>query len=91
MKNEIKDYMMIIGAKILSNEWMEITMIPLTTVKKKTPNLMDLTSGTLESLINEMQGTKQYESKHVILLTTWHNMKLRIGSHITLQIDEGEI
>ena len=87
----MKEYMMIIGSKILDNEWMELTLIPLTLAKKKKPNLMDLASGNLDMILQEVQGSKPHETRMYMKLETWGNMELKLGSHVTVEFNAGEI
>lgn len=86
----MKEYMMVIGSKILDNDWMELTMVPLTIAKKKKVNLMDLAAGNMDTLLQEVTGSKPHETKLFIKLEMWGDMKLKIGSHATLEFNEGE-
>lgn len=87
----MKEYMMIIGSKILDNDWIELTLIPLTLAKRKKPNLMDLASGNLDTLLQEVQGSKQLETRAYMKLETWNDNNLKIGFHMTFELNVGEI
>jgi hypothetical protein len=82
MKNE--DEMMIVGCEMMTNETMELTLIPLSILKKKAPSIMDLASGGLESIMATMDGNKQYKTKMYIPVATWDKMKLSIRCHVTV-------
>ena len=84
----MKEYMMVIGSRIIDNDWMEINLIPLTTVKKKT-NLFDMTN--LDQILEEVQGTKPREAKVSMKLEMWTKLGLKIGSHVTLELSAGEV
>ena len=84
----MKEYMMVIGSRILDNDWMEINLIPLTIAKKKT-NLFDLSS--LDQVLEEVQGTKPREAKVCMKLEMWTKLGLKIGSHVTLELSVGEV
>ena len=86
----MKEYMMIIGSKLVDNDYTELTLIPLTTVKKKKP-LMDFGLSNLDDLLFELNQNKQRETKVIIKNEFWNNDKLRIGSHVTLELSVGEV
>ena len=85
----MKQHMMIIGSKILDNDWMELTLIPLSLVNKKKVNLFDLSS--MDQILQEVQGSKPHEDKMHMKLEIWRTMNLKIGSHVTTELNEGEI
>jgi hypothetical protein len=87
----MKEFMMIIGSKILDNDWMELILVPLTLAKKKKVNLMDLASGNMDTLLQEVTGSKVHESRLYMKLETWGDMKLKLGSHITVELNVEEI
>ena len=76
---------MIIGAEILDDEHIEITLIPLTTVKKKT-SLSSLLCGDLESLQQMVQQSKQHHTKIVMLQKDFVDMGLKIAKHVTVEV-----
>ena len=82
----MKDYMMVVGCHIMDNDWVEITMVPLTTVKKKT-SLLDLDN--LDKIISEVQGVKLHESRVFMKLGEWRDLKIGMGSHLTLEVCSG--
>ena len=86
----MKEYMMVIGSKIIDNDWMELTLIPLSLAKKKKVNLFDLSS--MDQILQEVQGSiKQNETKMFLKLEMWNEMELKIGSHVTMEFNVGEI
>ena len=86
----MKEYMMIIGSKLVDNDYTELTLVPLTTVKKKKP-LADFGFGNLDELLSELNQNKQRETKVMIRNEFWNNEKLRMGSHVTLELSVGEV
>lgn len=82
----LKEYMMLMGAEILDDTWMELTFIPLTTVTKKKPSLMDLASGNLESVQKAVEGEKQHKTKMYILQTTYASMGLKLSKHVSIEL-----
>lgn len=87
----MKEYMIIIGSKIIENDWMQLTLIPLTFAKRKKVNLMELSSGNIDTILKEVQGSKQYETIMYIKNEAWNDMGLKIGSHMTVELNAGEI
>lgn len=85
----MKEYMIVVGSKILDNDWMELSLIPLTVVKKKKASLFDLTN--IDQILQEVQGSKQHESKLFMKLETWGDMKLKLGSHVTVELNVEEV
>jgi hypothetical protein len=82
----MKEFMIVVGCEIVDNGWMELTLTPLTLVKKKNVNLMDLASGNLDSLLASVSGVKQYKTKMYVTSETWDGMKLCIGKHVSLEL-----
>jgi hypothetical protein len=87
----MKEFMMIIGSKIIDNDWIELTLVPLTLAKKKKLNLMDLAAGNMDTLLQEVTGTKVHESRMYMRLETWGDMKLKLGSHVTIELNMEEV
>lgn len=83
----MKENMMIIGAEILDNDVMELTLTPLTIVKKKPINLMDLAGGNIEQVLREVQGVKTYKTKIFMKIETWGSLKLKIGDHVSIELE----
>lgn len=82
----MKEFMQIIGANILDNNWIEVTLQSLTLVKKKKIGLMELATGDLQGVAAALAEDKVYHSKVSLKLETWHDMKLKIGSHVSLEL-----
>ena len=82
----MKEYMMIVGCEILDNDWMECKLVPLTTVKAKKPSLMDLASGDLGMIQKAISGDKQYKTVLPVKVEAWGAMKLKIGSHVSIEM-----
>jgi len=83
----MKQYMRLIGVEILDNEWTELTLVPVSTIKKKTPSLMDLASGGLEQIIASVVANKQYRWKIQVLSSEWKKNTVIIGSLLVFDID----
>lgn len=83
--------MIIIGSKIIENDWMQLTLIPLTFAKRKKVNLMELSSGNIDTILKEVQGSKQYETIMYIKNEAWNDMGLKIGSHMIVELNVGEL
>ena len=84
--------MMIIGAKfVYSNDEkpdesiIELTLIPLTTVKAKT-SLTSLVGGGFEALMKSAQQMQQREHKTYITTGEWREQGYKIGRHVTLEM-----
>lgn len=82
----MKEIMSIVGCEILDNNWMELTLTPLTFVKKKKVNLMDLAGGNLDSLLASVGEVKQHKTKMYIKNDTWNSMSLCIGKHMSVEL-----
>lgn len=83
----MKELMMIVGSEILDNDWMELTLVPLTLVKPKKKGLMDLVGGDIDTILNEVTGTKQHKTKMYMRLEQWGNMGLKIGRHVAITLE----
>jgi hypothetical protein len=81
----MKEFMMITGCEILDNDWMELTLTPLTITKKQKIGLMDLATGDLSSLMAALPP-KEHNSKMYMRIETWGNMNLCIGRHVSLEL-----
>ena len=83
----MKEFMQIIGAEIIDNDWMELTLVPLTLAKKTKPSLLALaTGGSMEGIIQAMKEDKIYKTKTYIKKMTWDDMKFKIGTHVSLEL-----
>ena len=91
----MKQHMMIIGAEIKQSgqpgkqdDLMELTLIPLTTVKKKQPSLMGMLGGSLdmETLMKQAQELQQQRTKVYIYSKEWINNGYKIAKHVTLEL-----
>ena len=90
----MKQHMMIVGCKIVSDSsepgkrdgLMNLTLIPLTTVKVKQPGLMDLASGGMEKLMQKAQNLAPKEANIHITIGEWIDCKYRIGCHVTVDL-----
>lgn len=90
----MKTYMMIIGAEIKSSGKepgardgvMEVTLVPLTVIKQKTPGFMDLMKGDMELIMKQAQGLVQHHTKHFISVGEWIDQGYKIAKHATLEM-----
>ena len=90
----MKINMMIIGAEIKNNGKepdardgvMEVTMIPITIIKPKTPGLMDLIKGDMELIMKQAQGLVQHHTIHYISIGEWLDNGYKIAKHVTLEM-----
>jgi hypothetical protein len=92
----MKQNMMIIGAVVVQgsnpggsrNGIVELTLVPLTTVKTKTPGLMDMMKGGLnmESLMNQAQGLVQHKTKMYVSIGEYLDNYAQPFKHITLEL-----
>ena len=87
----MKEYMMITGAKILDQQYTEITLIPISLIKKKSLQLNDLITNDLNTIINEITGQKQHETHIPIRNENFASMGLKIGSRLMLEINKEEL
>jgi hypothetical protein len=87
----MKEYLQIVGCEILDNNWMEITLSPITIVKKKKVGLMDLASGDLTSLISTLGEDKIYKTKFYTKKSNWENMELSIGKKVSVDLLNDEL
>lgn len=90
----MRQHMMIIGCNIIRSSSepgkrdgiMEVTLVPLSTVKVKKPGLMDMATGGIEKLISQVQDAAPKQSKIIISIGEWIECKYRIGCHVTLEL-----
>ena len=90
----MKISMIIIGAEIKNSGKeedardgvMEVTLIPLTIIKPKTPGLMDLMKGDMEMIMKQAQGLVQHHTKHFISVGEWIDQGYKIAKHVTLEM-----
>lgn len=81
----MKEYMMVTGCEILDNDWVEITMQPLSIVKNKKVGLMDLASGDMSALLSAIPQ-KPHKTKVYMKVESWGSMQLKIGRHVSLEL-----
>ena len=90
----MKQHMMIIGAKIISNSSepglqdgiMKLTLIPLTTVKIKQPGLLDMAKGGMEKLMVQAQNLAPKETTIHITISEWIEKGYKINKHVTIEL-----
>lgn len=90
----MKQHMMIIGAKIVKSSTepgkrdgiVELTCVPLTVVKEKTPGLLSIATGGLEELMKQTQNMRQFETKVCISISQWIEQDLKIARHVTVEL-----
>jgi hypothetical protein len=81
----MKEYMQILGCEIIDNDFMELTLVPLSIAKKKKVGLMDLAGGDMDSLL-AMLPQKQNKTKLFVRIEQWGNMRLMIGRHVSVEL-----
>jgi len=77
----------IIGAELIQNNLVEVTLIPFSNVKVKSPSILDLASGGIEQLIKETTKKQQSKTKLYITQDEWLNgFKNKLFSTIKLDM-----
>jgi hypothetical protein len=82
----MKEFMQVVGSEIIDNDWMEITLVPLTMVKPKKVSLMDLAGGDLDTIMASVGQKKQNKSKLYMRIEEWGKHRLCIGRHVSVEL-----
>jgi len=90
----VKRNMMVVGAECIKSNSdipgkgiVELTLVPLNTVKVKRPGLMDMIHGDMEGLMNEVTGMVPNRFKMYISLEEWRvEFRNQLFCHVTVDI-----
>jgi hypothetical protein len=82
----MKEFMQVVGSEIIDNDWVEITLVPLTMVKPKKVSLMDLSGGDLDTIMASVGQKKQNKSKLYMRIEEWGKHRLCIGRHVSVEL-----